>query len=188
MGLDGPTVERILADWQAENDGVIALANDNSDAQVVISGQPETVEAVAPILKARGAKRIVPLPVGGAFHSPLMRAAADAFGETLAGFTFAEACCPVVSNVDAQSGRSGEDLRKKLERQIDSPVRWTQTMRRIAAEGVDTVIEFGPGKVLTGLFARTCPELRLFNVSDVASARSVAEALGSRASTSGVSV
>jgi [acyl-carrier-protein] S-malonyltransferase len=174
LGLDGPTVEALLADWQTKNEGVIALANDNSDAQVVISGQPEAVEAITPVLKAAGAKRIVPLAVGGAFHSPLMRAAADAFGETLAGFGFAEARCPVVSNVDAQPGHSGAELREKLSRQIDSPVRWTQTMRRMAEEGVDTVIEFGPGKVLTGLFGRTCPDLRLFNVSDAATARAVA--------------
>ena len=178
LGLAALTITRVLSDYQIQHhQAVIAVANDNSDSQVVISGQPEAIEAVAPLLKAAGAKRVLSLPVGGAFHSPLMASAAKTFAETLNQFPFNEARCPVISNVDAMLACEGEHLREKLSRQIESPVCWTPTMRRMQEEGVDTVIEFGPGKVLTGLFGRVCPEFKLFNVFDLASATAVSEAL-----------
>jgi [acyl-carrier-protein] S-malonyltransferase len=178
LGLEAYAIEKVLADYQAQQpQAIITVANDNSDSQVVISGQPEAIEAVVPLLKAAGAKRVLPLPVGGAFHSPLMAAAAKSFAESLNQFPFADARCSVVSNVDALPATEGAVLREKLSRQIDSPVRWTPTMCQMQALGVDTVIEFGPGKVLTGLFGRVCPDFRLFNVSDLASAVSVSEAL-----------
>lgn len=171
LGLSGEAVDQVIAAYrQAYPAGVVTVANYNTDSQVVISGTPEAVEAVAEPLKAAGAKRVMPLPVGGAFHSPLMDEAARTFEAYLQEFEFGPAACPVVTNVDAALARDATDMRQKLGRQINSSVRWTQTMTRmVQEEQVDTVIEFGPGKVLTGMFKKMFPEVRLYNVLDQAS-------------------
>jgi [acyl-carrier-protein] S-malonyltransferase len=185
LGLNAAAVETVLASWWAgHKEGVVALANDNSEAQIVLSGDDVSVEAIAPLLKAAGAKRILPLPVGGAFHSPMMTPAAQAFAAVLSDFEFRDARVPIITNVDALPEVAASVLRGKLAQQIDHTVRWTSTMRRLVEDGVDTVIEFGPGKVLTGLFGRMFPQLRLFNVYDVASAKSVAESFVQAASLS----
>jgi [acyl-carrier-protein] S-malonyltransferase len=177
LNLDAQTVETLVDAYRKEFSTVITVANYNTDNQVVISGSPEAVEALAPILKEAGAKRVLPLPVGGAFHSPLMQPAAEAFSAYLAGFDFHEAQCPLVTNVDAALTTNGKDLQDKLARQIDSSVRWTQTMNRLVQEGVDTVVEFGPGKVLTGMFKKMFPDIRAYNVLDLASVDAVAAEL-----------
>lgn len=169
LGLDGKVVADIIDAWRKEFDHVLTVANYNTDNQVVISGSPEAVEAIATPLKEAGAKRVMPLPVGGAFHSPLMHDAAETFAVFLQEFEFNPAQAPVVTNVDAQLTTDAKAIREKLGRQIDSSVRWTQTMNRMSEEGIDTVIEFGPGKVLTGMVKKMFPEVRIFNVFDMAS-------------------
>jgi [acyl-carrier-protein] S-malonyltransferase len=178
LGLPAEKVAEAIKAWSASNPNAIAaLANDNSDAQVVISGERSALEALAPVLKEAGAKRVLALPVGGAFHSPLMSPAAKTFEGVLERFQFQDAQIPVITNVDAQPEQSAINLRNKLARQIDHSVLWTPTMRRLVQDGATTVIEFGPGKVLAGLFSKMFPELEVFNVSDVATAASVSEAL-----------
>lgn len=170
LGLDGSTVEKLVDTYRKDNNQVLTVANYNTDNQVVISGDPLAVDGVSASLKDAGAKRVILLPVGGAFHSPLMNPAAEEFTVYLQEFAFAPAKFPVVTNVDASLTTDANEMRSKLGRQIDSSVRWTQTMdRMIAQEKVDTVIEFGPGKVLTGMFKKMFPDVRLYNVFDAAS-------------------
>lgn len=171
LGLSSGTVDDVLAQFQKDKpDAVIAVANYNSHQQSVISGTPEAVSEFSCILKENGAKRVIALPVGGAFHSPLMTPAAKLFEAYLNEFTFQDAEVPVISNVDAQSGQSGALLKEKLARQIDSPVCWVQSMTSMVESfQVDTVIEFGPGKVLAGLFKKSYPSVSVYNVFDLAS-------------------
>jgi [acyl-carrier-protein] S-malonyltransferase len=178
LGLPAEKVAEVIKTWKLANpDAIAALANDNSDAQVVISGERSALEALAPSLKEAGAKRVLALPVGGAFHSPLMSPAAKTFESVLERFEFQNVQIPVITNVDAQPEQTALNLRNKLARQIDHSVLWTPTMRCLVQEGVNTVIEFGPGKVLTGLFSKMFPNIAVFNVSDMATATAVSEAL-----------
>jgi [acyl-carrier-protein] S-malonyltransferase len=178
LGLDGDKVDEIVNAYRQESKAVIAVANYNTDSQIVISGALAAVEQVSERLKSAGAKRVMSLPVGGAFHSPLMSTAAQSFTEYLSDFDFNNAQIPVVTNVDAALTTQGAEAQVKLGRQIDHSVCWTQTMSRmISQEGVDTVVEFGPGKVLTGMFKKMFPEVRLYNVLDVASLDAVTAAL-----------
>lgn len=155
IGLDAEKINAVLADYKGANpDAIVTLANDNAPGQQVISGQPVAVEAVGPLLKEAGARRVLPLPVGGAFHSPLMSPAAESFQGFLADKPFANATIPVFTNVDATETTDAEAFRQKLAQQIDHSVRWTPTMAAMHAAGVDTVIEFGPGNVLCGLFRK----------------------------------
>jgi [acyl-carrier-protein] S-malonyltransferase len=178
LGLDGDKVDEIVNAYRQESQAVIAVANYNTDSQIVISGALAAVEQVSERLKSAGAKRVMPLPVGGAFHSPLMSAAAKSFTEYLSDFDFNNAQMPVVTNVDATLTTQGAEAQLKLGKQIDHSVCWTQTMSRmIRQEGVDTVVEFGPGKVLTGMFKKMFPEVRLYNVLDIVSLDAVTAAL-----------
>lgn len=178
LGLDGQSVEIVVDAYRKEFQTVIAVANYNTDNQTVISGAPEAVEKVSALLKEAGAKRVMPLPVGGAFHSPLMSPAAESFAEYLSDFDFENAQIPVVTNVDAKLTTDAAEIREKLGKQIDSSVRWAQTMAHMISEhGIDTVVEIGPGKVLTGMFKKMFPDVKLYNVLDLASAEEVAAQL-----------
>jgi [acyl-carrier-protein] S-malonyltransferase len=143
----------LVADTIAEIPGVW-LANDNSAGQVVISGTHEGVSEAASALASAGARRVVPLPVSGPFHSPLMADAAESFGRLLSQAAFGEARYPVVSNTDPSPAIDPELLRSRLMTQMTSPVRWTETMEALVADGPVTLIEAGPGAVLTGLAKR----------------------------------
>ena len=177
MGLDVDKIEAVLGDYRAANTAVVVIANYNTDNQVVISGDPVALEAVAAPLKEAGAKRVLSLPVGGAFHSPLMAEPAQQFAAFLSTFTFNEARVPVITNVDAALTQAGADVQQKLGHQIDHSVHWMQTMQRIHEEGVRTVIEFGPGKVLTGMIRKAYPDIALFNVFDMISLEEAIAAL-----------
>ncbi len=142
----------------------VVLANDNSPAQVVISGTPAAVEAVISQVKS---KRAIPLKVSGAFHSPLMAAAAAQFQEVLESVTFKSAEIPVLSNVEPVPSVDAKVLKDRLSRQMTGSVRWRELSQRLPAEGIERVVEIGPGTVLTGLIKRTCPDLILENVSSV---------------------
>ena len=143
----------------------VVLANDNSPAQVVISGTPAAVEAVLSHVKA---KRAIPLNVSGAFHSPLMAAAAAQFQDVLESVPFNSAQVPVLSNVEPIPTDDAAVLKERLTRQITGSVRWRETSERLAFEGIERVVEIGPGKVLTGLIGRTCPDLICENLSSIA--------------------
>ena len=149
----------------AETEGVV-LANDNNSSQVVISGTPEAVDAVIEGIKT---KRAVKLNVSGAFHSPLMADAAEEFEPFLAEVPFQDARVPVMSNVDPTPETSAAKLKERLRAQITGSVRWREISLGLPEQGIEQVVEVGPGKVLTGLIKRTCKGIGLKNVSDVAS-------------------
>jgi [acyl-carrier-protein] S-malonyltransferase len=148
MGFDRGQLEELVA----ATEGVV-IANDNSSAQVVLSGSPEAVAAVSAALTC---KRAIPLAVSGAFHSPFMQQAADAFAEAIAAVPFADAAIPVLSNTDPTPETSGEALKSRLRSQMTTGVRWRETMERFSADGVTTAVEIGPGNVLSGLIKRSC--------------------------------
>ena len=150
LGLQTERIEEICA----ETDGVVVPANYNCEGQVVISGSCDAVAAASEKMKAAGAKRALLLPVGGAFHSPLMQPAADELAEGIASVEFRQPVCPVYQNVTALPTTDPEEIRRNLLAQLTAPVRWTQTVLNMAADGADTFIETGPGKVLQGLVSK----------------------------------
>ena len=149
LGLDSAPVAAAIAGI----DG-IWVANDNAPGQVVVSGTSEAVAAAAERLTEAGAKRVVPLAVAGAFHSPLMEAAGLAFGDLLTGADFDDADFPVYQNTDPTPETNGDRIRERLIGQIVSPVRWTETMAAISSHGPTALVEAGPGTVLAGLAKR----------------------------------
>jgi len=157
MGFDRAQLEELVA----ATEGVV-IANDNSDAQVVISGSPTAVAQVSSQLTC---KRAIPLPVSGAFHSPFMAKAAAAFGAELEAVPFADAQIPVLSNTDPSPETSGAALKQRLQSQMTSGVRWRETMQRLDAEGISVAVEIGPGNVLSGLIKRSCPGLTTAQIS-----------------------
>ena len=140
-----------LDDLVAATDGV-SIANDNSDAQVVISGSPEAVERVSGALKC---KRAIPLAVSGAFHSPFMAEAAERFAAELDNVPFLDARVPVLSNSAASASASADELKQRLKQQMTTGVRWRETMAAMTDNGVDTLVEIGPSNVLSGLAKRS---------------------------------
>lgn len=147
----------------AETEGVV-LANDNNAGQVVISGTPEAVDAVMTDVKTR---RAVKLKVSGAFHSPLMADAAQAFEAVLAEVPFQDAKVPVMSNVEPTPETDATALKERLRQQMTGSVRWREISLNLPEQDVDTVVEVGPGKVLTGLIKRTCKGLKLKNINSL---------------------
>lgn len=160
LGFDREQLEQQIA--QTPN---VVLANDNNAGQVVISGTTEAVEAVMANVKS---KRAVKLNVSGAFHSPLMAAAAAEFQAVLDQVAFQAAQVPVLSNVAPTAATDAAVLKDRLSRQMTGAVRWREISLRLPELGIERVIELGPGKVLTGILKRTCPELKLENVSSLA--------------------
>lgn len=152
VGLPAGEVE--AACREAAGDEVVSAANYNSPEQTVIAGHAGAVGRASAACLARGAKRAIPLAVSAPFHSPLMRPARERMEELLAATDFADAAFSVVTNVDAEQTWRGALLRDALVRQIDSPVRWVESVRRLAAGGVDRGLEIGPGNVLAGLVRR----------------------------------
>ncbi len=140
-----------LNDLVAKQEGVV-IANDNSSAQVVLSGTPDAVTAVSDALTC---KRAIPLPVSGAFHSPFMADAAAAFSTHLEGVSFADARVPVLSNTDPTPSCDAGVIKQRLRDQMTTGVRWRETMDAMTVAGVDTLVEIGPGNVLSGLAKRS---------------------------------
>ncbi|MEG3973933.1 ACP S-malonyltransferase [Microcoleus sp. herbarium8] len=143
----------------------VVLANDNSEAQVVISGTPEAVEDLLAKIKV---KRAVKLNVSGAFHSPLMASVASEFQQALKAARFSDAKMLVLSNSEPTATTSAATLKQRLNQQMTKGVRWREISLQLPQQGIDRVLEIGPGKVLTGLIKRTCPDLDLVNVSSFA--------------------
>lgn len=149
LGLDADTI----SDAIAQIDGVW-VANDNAPGQIVISGKANAVEEATGALAGAGARRVVPLKVSGAFHSPLMESARAAFAEVIAPIAFSDASLPVYQNTDPTPAVDGAGIKARLATQITSPVRWTETMLALAEDGPVTLVEAGPGNVLVGLARR----------------------------------
>jgi len=150
LGLDDEVVEKVCE----EIDGVVVAANYNCPGQLVISGAVPAVEAACEKLTEAGARRALILPVGGAFHSPLMEPAREELAAAIEATTFNEPVCPVYQNVVAAAVTDPAEIQKNLMVQLTTPVRWTQTMHAMIADGAEEVIEVGPGKVLQGLFKK----------------------------------
>lgn len=134
--------------------GTVVAANYNCEGQIVISGALETVEAACVLMKEAGAKRALPLPVGGAFHSPLMEPARTELAEGIEKATFHTPVCPVYQNVTARPSTDPAEIKSNLLTQLTAPVRWTQSVRNMIEDGAGHFIELGPGKVLQGLIAK----------------------------------
>lgn len=146
--------ERVDEICQRLNGHIVVAANYNCPGQVVISGSIEGINAVSELLKQNGAKRVLKLQVGGAFHSPLMQPAAQELREAILATDFHTARCPIYQNISALPYTNPEDIRENLILQLTSPVRWTQTVRNMIVDGADSFYEFGPGDVLKGLIRK----------------------------------
>ena len=145
--LDDNTIERICE----ETEGLVVAANYNCPGQVVISGEKEAVMAACEKMKESGAKRALPLQVGGAFHSPLMEPARKKLAEAIEATTFHTPICPIYQNVDARPHTDTDEIKQNLLLQLTSPVRWTDSVLQMKADGMTEFEECGPGQVLTGL-------------------------------------
>ncbi|MCG9895171.1 MAG: ACP S-malonyltransferase [Fimbriimonadaceae bacterium] len=174
LGLDRPRIEELIE--SAGIAGIVVVANDNCPGQVVISGDLDAVQAASAHLADHGARRVLPLNVSGAFHSPLMEESSREMAGFLAETSF-QPGLPVYSNVLAAPGEAWAEL---LQRQLREPVRWTETVRRLAADGVTDVVECGVGEVLSGLIRRTEPEIRTHRVVDQATLEETLSALESK--------
>ena len=150
-----------LEDLVKKNDGIV-IANDNSPLQVVLSGMPEVLDQVTQQLKC---KRVVPLPVSGAFHSPFMQKASIAFTKELEKIKFNNAIAPVSSNAEPALTQNGLILKEKLQRQMTTGVRWRETMEVMSQEGIQTIVEIGPGNVLSGLAKRSMKGVTINQIS-----------------------
>lgn len=154
LGLEDNKVEEICA----ATDGIVVAANYNCPGQLVISGSVEAVNRACEALKAAGAKRALVLPVGGAFHSPLMEPARVELEAAIHATTFSLPVCPVYQNVTAHAVNDPEAIKKNLIAQLTAPVAWTQSVRQMVVDGATHFVEVGPGKVLQGLVKKIAPE------------------------------
>ena len=156
LGLPDEQVDEICRN---QKDGVVVAANFNCPGQVVISGEIEAVEAACVALKEAGARRALRLPVGGAFHSPLMQPAAEELKAAILKTDFHKPFCPIYQNVSAKAEVEPEIIRENLLKQLTAPVRWTQSVQNMIADGAKEFYEFGPGDVLKGLIRKINPEV-----------------------------
>lgn len=161
LGLEDEVVEKVCA----ETPGVVVAANYNCPGQLVISGEVKAVNDACEKLKEAGAKRALVLPVGGAFHSPLMEPAREELAEAIQNTTFNNPKCPVYQNVDAKGYSDVESIKKNLVLQLTSPVRWTQCVQNMIADGASSFTECGPGKVLQGLVKKVDREMEVAGIS-----------------------
>ncbi|MDE7397753.1 MAG: ACP S-malonyltransferase [Muribaculum sp.] len=150
IALPDETVEEICAGIE----GVVVCANYNCPGQLVISGEEAAIDAACEKLLAAGAKRALKLKVGGGFHSPCMEPARAELAEAIENTTFSTPVCPIYQNVDAKPHTNPDEIKANLVAQLTAPVRWTQTIQNMVADGADEFIEIGPGKVLQGLIAK----------------------------------
>ena len=177
-GLDSDEIVEICRSVEAESGEAVQAVNFNCPGQVVIAGAVNPVNKAIEALKAAGAKRAVLLPVSAPFHSTLMQPAADRLAEVLAPIEIKDITIPVVANVTAQEVTSGEEIKKLLVRQAAMPVLWETSVRNMVAGGVDTFVEVGPGKVLTGFTKKIAKGMTALNVEDAESLEKTLAALG----------
>ncbi|MDO4340258.1 MAG: ACP S-malonyltransferase [Eubacteriales bacterium] len=163
LGADTAFVERICG----ETEGIVSIANYNCPGQVVITGEEAAVEKAGEALRKSGARRIVPLKVSGPFHSRMLEDAGQQLGKVLEVLKTSEFTVPYVSNVTADYVREPSEVKELLIRQVSSPVRWQQCVERMIADGVDTFVEIGPGKTLTGFMRKIDRNVKTINIEKV---------------------
>ncbi len=156
--------DKIVEDICASIDGVVVAANYNCPGQLVISGEFTAVEKACEVMKAAGAKRALILPVGGAFHSPMMEPAREELATAIENTTFSNPICPVYQNVTASAISDADEIKKNLIIQLTAPVKWTQSVKQMIADGATLFTEIGPGKVLTGLVNKIDKEAVVANI------------------------
>lgn len=161
LGLEDAIVEEVCASI----DGVVVAANYNCPGQLVISGETSAVEKACEVLKERGAKRALLLPVGGAFHSPMMEPAREELAKAIENTTFSTPICPVYQNVTAAAVSDPAEIKKNLIVQLTAPVRWTQSVQQMIADGATLFTEVGPGNVLQGLIKKIDREAQTASAS-----------------------
>lgn len=169
IGLDNEGIIKACEQAASETSEIVSAVNFNSPGQVVIAGTKTAAERAGALCKEAGAKRALPLAVSVPSHCALMKPAADKLAEALVSLTLNAPQIPVINNVDVQEETNPANIRLALVRQLYSPVRWTETVEKMAADGITTLYEIGPGKVLTGLTSRIVKELNAKAVNDVAS-------------------
>lgn len=180
LGLPREKLQEVCQ--RASQGEVVVLANLNSPNQVVLSGHKAAVERAAEAAKAAGAKRAILLPVSAPFHSPLMEPVVERLREEFQAVSFGALRIPLVTNVDAELIEAPTEAKDALLRQVSRPVRWEESMRALMAEGCDTFVEVGPGKVLSGLLKQIDRSVTILNVEDAASLENTVAALqGARA-------
>jgi len=162
IGLADKEVESVLK----EIDGIVTVANYNSPGQVVISGEVTAVEAAGELLSEKGAKRVIPLTVSGAFHSPLMEPAKEELKNTIESVEFKDAQIPLIANVTADYVKESSEIKSALIKQLNNSVRWVETIERFKEDGYEDYVEVGPGRVLKGLMRRIDRSLNAYNVED----------------------
>ena len=151
--------EKVVEICDAQKSGVVVAANFNCPGQIVISGEVDAVETTCVAMKEAGARRALRLPVGGAFHSPLMQPAAEALREAILKTDFHKPFCPIYQNVTAKAETAPETIRENLLKQLTAPVRWTQSVQNMISDGATEFYEFGPGDVLKGLIRKINPDV-----------------------------
>jgi [acyl-carrier-protein] S-malonyltransferase len=175
LGLDAEAVQQ--ACMEAAEGDVVSAANINGAGQVVIAGSKDAVQRASERAKARGAKRAIPLAVSAPFHCALMKPAEDRLAPELRALSIHDPRVPVVANVDAQPKNDAESAIEALVRQVSSPVRWEEVVRRLASEGVTTYVEVGPGSVLSGLVKKIHKDARVFSFGSPDDLAAIEEAL-----------
>lgn len=179
IGLEREAVQRAVEAVASPDE--LVVANDNAPGQVVLSGSTAALAAADGVLRAAGARRLIPLKVSGAFHSPQMASVGDALARAFDSVEWRDARVPVISNVTADPERGAARLRALLAEQVRSPVEWVASVRRMVDEGVETFIECGPGGALTGMVRRIAPGARTLNVGDGESLEATVAALAAAA-------
>ena len=173
LGLDIDKIEKACE----ETEGIVSIANYNCPGQTVITGEAAAVEAAAAKCSEAGAKRCIPLKVSGPFHSAMLSGAGEKLGEALKDVTIHPIAIPYITNVTADYVTNTEDVKGLLEKQVSSSVRWQQTIEKMIADGVDTFIEIGPGKTLTGFMRKISRDVKVFNVEKPEDLEKVVEGL-----------
>jgi [acyl-carrier-protein] S-malonyltransferase len=178
LGLDREAVQAVV-DGEARPTELV-VANDNAPGQVVVSGRIDALERVEEAMRGAGARRVLRLPVSGAFHSPLMGGVAEQLAEAFEGESWRDASVPVMSNVSAEPLTDASRIRALLAEQVRSPVEWVACVRAMADAGVDTMIECGAGAALVGMVKRIAPDVATATVADAASLDAAADLIGQR--------
>jgi len=173
LGLDESKIDELIQ--QVSSEGIICAANYNTQIQTVISGEAKAIEKANVLAKEMGAKRVVPLAVSGAFHSPLMKPVSVEFSKYIYDTNVNDAEIPVITNVDAKPTIDKAEISSKMIKQMYSSVMWTQSVDYMAQAGVDTFFEIGPGKVLAGMVKKIAPEAKVYNICDRESLETVVE-------------
>lgn len=163
LGLEASQIENVCEEAQ----GLVSIANYNCPGQIVITGEAKAVAQATDALTAAGAKRCVPLKVSGPFHSELLKGAGEKLGEALSAVAVHEINIPYLSNVTADYVTDKGQVKDLLVRQVASPVRWQQSIEKMIADGVDTFIEIGPGKTLSGFMRKISREVKALNIEKV---------------------